>query len=971
MSEGAGIKYQLRTFGGLEIEDEAGKPVAPPGRRHALALLALLAGSNQDGLSRDRLIAYLWPESDDARGRNSLKQAAFALRKVLGPDIIANGAASLRLNPDVISVDTWAFAEAVARSEFPKAADLYRGPFLDGFYLAGSASFEHWVEEERERLASQHRALLEKLAVRATKANRPRESARWWRRLAHAEPLDARYATELVKALDAAGDRAGAEAHSRLYAGLVREELGADPDPAVKEVLAAPPRKTEELPPISDSHPIDVLSVPPTQEFQVPAHTQQLPVPAAETPPPAPPVFLDRWARAGLAAVVVLLVAVLVLAIRRPEEAPAAGSPIKVAVLPFRISGGPEARYLSTGLMDLVAASLDHAADLRAVDPSAMAREIAEAARSSTPIDPAAGSATAYRFGARLFVLGEAIATGSRLRVSASIYDRSTAPVLIGRASVEGTTDQLFELTDQLSEQLIARRYRGPAERLSGVAASTTRSLPALKAYLAGEDFLREDRHGEAMEAYQQAIEADTTFALAYYRLSVAADRAGLDQLAWSAADRAARSAHNLSERDRRLVEAYLALKAGDLEQAEASYRGVLAAFPGDIEGWFGLAELLFHSNPVRGRSVTEAEPALQQVLQLDPEHVEALVHLARIESLLGRRRETEGLVARALALVSDSSALELRALRSFVVSDSPNRRQMIRWLQSHPGSVRAVTALQAAVDLDDLDGTERFARDLSSVQVPDVRGFGHRLSASVALSRGQVQAARRHLTSAAEMDSTAALELSASFATLPFVVTPRAELLDLKGALQRSLPSEGSRLGPDQAGRLHALGLVAAALGEIDLANRSAEALERLDGNEPSPRYGRTLARSVRARVALAVGRGADALRLLEGAGWPGSWQQFAAEAGDRYLRAHLLQRLGRLDEALSWYRSIAERASYELVFLAPAELHQAEIYRQRGDTALAASHFRRFASLWGQADPELRAAVSKGETRLASVSH
>src|SRR5262245_25015987 len=146
MSEGD-ISYRLRTFGGLEIESDAGKPVTPPGRRHSLALLALLAGSNQDGLSRDRLMAYLWPESDDARGRNSLKQAVFALRKSLGAEIICTGAAALRLNPDVISVDTWAFAEAMGRNEFIKAADLYRGPFLDGFYLAGSAAFEHWVEE--------------------------------------------------------------------------------------------------------------------------------------------------------------------------------------------------------------------------------------------------------------------------------------------------------------------------------------------------------------------------------------------------------------------------------------------------------------------------------------------------------------------------------------------------------------------------------------------------------------------------------------------------------------------------------------------------------------------------------------------------------------------------------------------------------------------------------------------------------
>jgi hypothetical protein len=43
-------------------------------------------------------------------------------------------------------------------------------------------------------------------------------------------------------------------------------------------------------------------------------------------------------------------------------------------------------------------------------------------------------------------------------------------------------------------------------------------------------------------------------------------------------------------------------------------------------------------------------------------------------------------------------------------------------------------------------------------------------------------------------------------------------------------------------------------------------------------------------------------------------------SEALDRYYRADLLQRVGRLDEARGWYRSIAQRATYELPYLAPS---------------------------------------------------
>jgi eukaryotic-like serine/threonine-protein kinase len=95
-----------------------------------------------------------------------------------------------------------------------------------------------------------------------------------------------------------------------------------------------------------------------------------------------------------------------------------------------------------------------------------------------------------------------------------------------------------------------------------------------------------------------------------------------------------------------------------------------------------------------------------------------------------------------------------------------------------------------------------------------------------------------------------------------------------------------------------------------------------------------------------------------------------FASEAYDRYFRAELLERLGREDEALGWYGSIAERAAYELVYLAPAQLRQAEIYARRGQKDPAARHYRRFIELWGEADPELQPLVKEAREKLARLS-
>jgi len=77
-------------------------------RRNTLALLALLAAADKNGASRDKLIAFLWPESDTEHGRNLLRQACFALRRDLHQPESILGATELRLNPEAVSSDaTW------------------------------------------------------------------------------------------------------------------------------------------------------------------------------------------------------------------------------------------------------------------------------------------------------------------------------------------------------------------------------------------------------------------------------------------------------------------------------------------------------------------------------------------------------------------------------------------------------------------------------------------------------------------------------------------------------------------------------------------------------------------------------------------------------------------------------------------------------------------------------------------------
>ena len=220
----------LATLGGLALEGDRGPLAGAALRPRPLALLALVACAGLRGITRDKVMAYLWPDSDADHARNCLKQTLFALRHDLHRDPFLHGAAMLRLDPQAISGDCQEFLQALEQRDFRTAVELYRGPFLDGFHLGRHAEFERWLEAERARLAHRYELALQALATSAEAAGDHAAAVEWWQRLAEHDPLSSRNALGLMRALVAIGNRTGALRHAELHKRLLRQELDAEPD---------------------------------------------------------------------------------------------------------------------------------------------------------------------------------------------------------------------------------------------------------------------------------------------------------------------------------------------------------------------------------------------------------------------------------------------------------------------------------------------------------------------------------------------------------------------------------------------------------------------------------------------------------------------------------------------------------------------------------------------------------------------
>ncbi|HKV75359.1 MAG TPA: hypothetical protein VJN95_12640 [Gemmatimonadales bacterium] len=634
-----------------------------------------------------------------------------------------------------------------------------------------------------------------------------------------------------------------------------------------------------------------------------------------------------------------------------------------VAVLPFAVHGSTDLGFLAEGMVDLLSTALDGAGRIACVDPRTILAEV----RSGEGLDPARGQAIARRFGAERFILGSIVSAGGRLQATAMIYDRAQVPLLRAEAKRVGE-GELFELVDDLVRQLVAGLERSPAGRLNQLAALTTGSIPALKLYLSGEATLRLGRYFEAILAFQQAAALDESFALAHFRLASALAASVMIAPAREAMERAWQHRARLSDRDRLLLAANRAWLLGRSAEAEQQVTSLLSLHPEDVEGWFLLGDLFFHSNPLRGRSATEARPAFERALALDPGHMGALAHLIRIAALERRTEEVNRLVERAGTLSpAGDQWLGLQALSAWLHGDEGARRAVLAQVPAARVLAAGTAFADLSVQARELAGAEEFlSHCLAAARSDRLKAMYRILGASVTFARGRRRAALEALAEGARIDPDSALMARAALLATTEPTVSEAELQSLRQELvdwNAAAAREPSLPLPIHDGlylhlRLYLLGLVETRLSIPAAAAKRAEEMTELDVPKGAEVLIARLGRTLDALALQAQGRLPEALAALEGARTD-VWFQLAiaspffAGGFERVLRADLLIALGRDEEAAAWLSTIAQRSPFETPYLAQAEERLIAIALRRGDATAAASHRSERARILGEADP------------------
>jgi serine/threonine-protein kinase len=949
---------ELRVFGGVDLRGPEGSDVRPDlHQSKRQALLVYLALASPRGFQRrDSLTALFWPEFDEVHARNALSQAIHVLRRTLGTGVVVNrGPEEVGVDSNRLWCDAIAFEQALDSGHSAEALELYQGDLLQGFFLSGTLEFERWVEDERSRLKERARGAAWGLSRQREQEGDAVNALRWARRATGLAPDDELSLQGLVSLLDRAGNRAAALHAYDQFARRLGEDYDAEPSPETQALVRSIRQRTA---PATGAMAREPGERPPSLNRRREVESVDAEFPVAGTHEWSHPRPTAAWTIL-LAALAAVLVSVEYHGSDSPDEVIPGPGPV-VAVLPFRVLG-PEADLWREGMVDLLSTNLDGVAGMRAIDPRVvLSRWRAEIREGEDPMDRGQALRVARGAGAGYALMGTLVASKEGVRLIGEIYDLETGRLRV-RSQVEGAPDSILMLIDRLSLQVIRSGLAQEAMALPrfDLRRITTSSLPAMKAYLEGEQAFRRNHWAEAINAFQRAAEADPTFAFAYYRLTIACSwevvscdvEVNYDSLAM-------RFANRLPERDAQLIRANALWWPASAPEGLQAAKRFVGRYPDDVEGWYLYGDIAHHTYLPEWPGVPRRESlsALERVIELDPGFGPAYVHLvpeafarddtSRASALVTGLRDIDPTGVEAIAkTLAYRLAFGDTASRASVVSvlDTVSTDVLLsmEWLAS--GEATSPAHWKAGIEV---------ARALTEAHRPiEARQKGQRVLIEVLASRGRFRDA-----AAATAGFPGTMRKGAARSMVMIWLTdlgPRANLGRVLEALTRQ-PAPADH---------YFLTALAAREGRWDDFDREIAALgaAEMDAPTPAARVQRQREQQILRGLAASIrGERRSAIRLLE--------DTLPRISGTRvnllrYELGKLWLAEGNPRRAAGYFESI----EYLVPALnAPVELYLGRSYEALGEVDQARVHYARFVSWWEDCDLELEPLRAEGRRAL-----
>ncbi len=217
----------LDTLGKLSISVD-GTSIRLATKKHA-ALLIYLAAHVDRIVRREQLARLLWSRSPLPRARHSLSQAIYAIRKQLPVDYILVTNAGMSIPAKHVSADFLMLRAAYEEARYLDVTRLYKGDFLDGFWVPDATDFEHWQEAECGSLRQMAYNAMSHLLMEAERGRNWIEVERLASRILSLNPYAEEVHRVRIEALVASGNRILASDVLERALDMYRDQYGDAP----------------------------------------------------------------------------------------------------------------------------------------------------------------------------------------------------------------------------------------------------------------------------------------------------------------------------------------------------------------------------------------------------------------------------------------------------------------------------------------------------------------------------------------------------------------------------------------------------------------------------------------------------------------------------------------------------------------------------------------------------------------------
>lgn len=236
---------KIHFFGKIKIKNDD-KDITENLGNKTIALICLLFMQKNLCLSREKILTYLWPDSNEEAARYNLRFNIWMIKKHIGKDeeekdfLIVNREfceinSKYNFKCDVLEIKNLDLSKNMDIQTLKSCKDLFTGDFMEGTYLSNCNEFNEIILFERRRFDDKRIKLLKKLAELYKTVNYE-TCIEILKEALEQDPYDEDVAENIMQTYEISNKRSAAIFFYKEFKNKYLEGLGIQPSEKLKEI---------------------------------------------------------------------------------------------------------------------------------------------------------------------------------------------------------------------------------------------------------------------------------------------------------------------------------------------------------------------------------------------------------------------------------------------------------------------------------------------------------------------------------------------------------------------------------------------------------------------------------------------------------------------------------------------------------------------------------------------------------------